>query len=260
MRTPQRPRPRPCTKGRPRPHHPTAALTLTLTLCLAVPAAQEAFGFGPTQIALFFAICPLFYMVFAFPAGTLCDRKLLPHKQLLGIGCGGLTAAFVCFTSPWSPAAPSIVACVLSNVMLCAAAPHTHTHTPPHPPCPANSRCSALSSALFRLCSPPRGRTNGRSSGLLVGGVCSGAASTLVTVPQMPDLQQEAGQRLPSLGAEDSKRRTNLVAATYTTFQVGHGLQLPSLWRIPAAAVSGHPHHLSERRRLHRAAAREHGH
>jgi MFS family permease len=111
------------------------------------------------DVALFFAICPAFYILFAFPAGTLCDRRLLKHKYLLGIGCIGLSVAFCSFTSPWSPNNPALLACGLSNVLF-------------------------------------------------------GAASTLVTVPQMPDLQQDAARQLPCLSEEGTKRRTNLVTAS----------------------------------------------
>jgi hypothetical protein len=46
----------------------------------------------------------------------------------------------------------------------------------------------------------------------VVSNVLFGAASTLVTVPQMPDMKAEAARRLPGTDAEGfSKRRTNLV-------------------------------------------------
>lgn len=108
------------------------------------------------DVALFFAIVPMFYILFSFPAGALCDRALIKHKYLLGFGCVGLSIAFCCFTSPWSPHDPTLLAAGLSNVLF-------------------------------------------------------GAASTLVTVPQMPDLQQGASRQLPHLSEEGTKRRTNLV-------------------------------------------------
>ena len=125
-------------------------------------------GFDATQVSLFFAIVPTFYMLFAFPAGALSDKGLCRQKTLLGIGCVGLATSFMTFTTPWDPEHPLKLWCILSNVIF-------------------------------------------------------GAASTLVTVPQMPDLRAEAERKLPRLSAEGSKRRTNLVSATYTTFQNSGG-------------------------------------
>jgi predicted MFS family arabinose efflux permease len=56
-----------------------------------------------------------------------------------------------------------------------------------------------------------------------------GSASTLVTVPQMPDMQAEAIALLPDLTAPAAKRRTNLVSATFTTFQNAGGFMGPLL-------------------------------
>ena len=126
-------------------------LTSAVGVCLVLACLNTQ-----ADVALFFAICPAFYMLFAFPAGTLCDRGLVKHKYLLGLGCIGLSVAFCSFTSPWSPSNPTLLACGLSNVLF-------------------------------------------------------GAASTLVTVPQMPDMQQGAARQLPCLSKEGIKRRTNLV-------------------------------------------------
>jgi MFS family permease len=131
----------------------------------------------------------------------------VPNKLLLSVGCAMLACSFLIYTSPWRPT-------------------DQPTRNPTDPAQLTKKRSPAPLNWHKRLPLQPA------VVACIASNIIFGVASTLVTVPQMPDMQAEAIARLPHIRDGDTalkKRRTNLTSATYTTFQNLGGVVGPLL-------------------------------